>query len=171
MIIAHGGTAGAGDTRYGGTVLFRQNSTADHCQIICEGGSAETASGGSAGFVEDADAASATIIANGGTVSGAFGAVIEFTGGSTGTSTLIANGGIDGGTGGQFRLTALVPGTSPRVELFGNGNVLDRPATIGSVEGDRQIFLGSYDLAIGNNGLSTTFSGVIQDGGSGGTGG
>jgi autotransporter-associated beta strand protein len=44
--------------------------------------------------------------------------------------------------------------------------------TLGSLEGDGSVFLGSRALAIGSKNLSTTFSGVIQDGGSsGGTGG
>jgi autotransporter-associated beta strand protein len=46
--------------------------------------------------------------------------------------------------------------------------------TIGSIEGDGNVFLGSNNLTVGSNNLSTTFSGVIQDGGpfgGGGTGG
>jgi autotransporter-associated beta strand protein len=59
-------------------------------------------------------------------------------------------------------------GTS-RVEVFDNGN-LDisfrvRSVTIGSLEGDGNAFLGAETLTVGSNNLSTTFSGVIQDGG------
>jgi autotransporter-associated beta strand protein len=45
--------------------------------------------------------------------------------------------------------------------------------TIGSIEGDGgNVFLGANNLTVGSNNLSTTFSGVIQDGGqNGGTGG
>jgi len=44
--------------------------------------------------------------------------------------------------------------------------------TIGSIEGDGNVFLGASTLAIGSNNMDTTFSGVIQDGGIvGGTGG
>jgi autotransporter-associated beta strand protein len=44
--------------------------------------------------------------------------------------------------------------------------------TVGSIEGDGDIFLGGSQLAVGRNDLSTTFSGTIQNGGSnGGAGG
>ena len=44
--------------------------------------------------------------------------------------------------------------------------------TIGSIEGEGNVFLGANNLTVGSNNLSTTFSGVIQDGGqNGGTGG
>jgi autotransporter-associated beta strand protein len=46
--------------------------------------------------------------------------------------------------------------------------------TIGSLEGNEfsNVFLGANNLTVGSNNLSTTFSGVIQDGGfEGGTGG
>jgi len=63
-----------------------------------------------------------------------------------------------------------------RVELFGNGN-LDmsfrrRGVTIGSIEGSGLVFLGAFKMSVGSNNASTTFSGLIQDGGgNGGTGG
>jgi autotransporter-associated beta strand protein len=40
--------------------------------------------------------------------------------------------------------------------------------TVGSLEGDGLVFLGSKQLTVGTNNLNTTFSGVIQDGGIGG---
>ena len=40
--------------------------------------------------------------------------------------------------------------------------------TAGSIEGAGTIFLGAKNLAVGGNNLSTTFSGVLQDGGVGG---
>jgi autotransporter-associated beta strand protein len=43
--------------------------------------------------------------------------------------------------------------------------------TVGSIEGDGNVFLGANLLKVGSNNLSTTFSGVIQDGGSGGSSG
>jgi autotransporter-associated beta strand protein len=43
---------------------------------------------------------------------------------------------------------------------------------VGSIEGDGDVFLGANNLTVGANSLSTTFSGVIRDGGgNGGTGG
>jgi autotransporter-associated beta strand protein len=44
--------------------------------------------------------------------------------------------------------------------------------TVGSIEGDGIIFLGANNLTVGTNSLSTTFAGVMQNGGiSGGSGG
>ena len=43
--------------------------------------------------------------------------------------------------------------------------------TIGSIEGNGAVFLGANNLTVGSNNLSTTFSGVIQKGIYGGTGG
>ncbi len=56
------------------------------------------------------------------------------------------------------------------MELFGNGrldiSLLVAPGvTIGSLEGDGNVFLGAKNLTVGSNQLSTNFSGVIQDGG------
>ncbi len=92
-------------------------------------------------------------------------------------ATLIANDGGNGGGGGEIRFLATSSGDTARVEVFGNGNLdislHDAPGvTIGSLEGDGAVFLGANSLTIGSNALATTFSGVIQDGGTGGgTGG
>ena len=44
--------------------------------------------------------------------------------------------------------------------------------TVGSIEGSGNVFLGVNNLIVGSNNTSTTFSGVIQDGGgNGGIGG
>lgn len=56
------------------------------------------------------------------------------------------------------------------MELFGNGKLNisahNRPGiAIGSIEGDGTIFLGANNLKVGRNGLDTTFSGLISDGG------
>ena len=63
------------------------------------------------------------------------------------------------------------------MEVFGNGglDVSGHTApgiTIGSLEGNGFAALGGNNLSVGSNNLSTTFSGVAQDGGiAGGTGG
>jgi autotransporter-associated beta strand protein len=85
---------------------------------------------------------------------------------------------MNGGLGGTISFIQNSTGDTARVEVFGNGN-LDISAhdglqrtTIGSIEGDGNVFLGANKLAVGRNDLSTTFSGVIQDGGqNGGIGG
>ena len=54
--------------------------------------------------------------------------------------------------------------------LFGNGLLDLTPVTIsgmtiGSLAGNGMVLLAGHSLSIGNNNLSTTFSGVIQDSG------
>jgi autotransporter-associated beta strand protein len=117
-----------------------------------------------------------TFTINGGAVSGAHGGRIEFFGNSTAhAATIIANDGL--GEGGRIFFADGARGGKSRVAVFGNGG-LDISAhnpgnvTIGSIEGDGNVFLGARNLTIGSNNLSTTFSGMIQDGGvAGGTGG
>ncbi len=77
----------------------------------------------------------------------------------------------------SFNIALGSTGGTARVEVFGNGNLdisqHDLPGvTTGSIEGSGLVFLGGVNLTVGTNNLSTTFSGLMQDGGfSGGTGG
>jgi len=111
------------------------------------------------------------IINNGGTVRGAGGGRTLFSSNSTaGNATLIANGGTNGGDGGSILFEDFSPGSTARVEVFGNGS-LDLTnhfspgvLTIGWLEGNGLVFLGANNLTIGSNNLSTVFSGVMQDG-------
>jgi hypothetical protein len=88
------------------------------------------------------------------------------------TATLIANGGTNGGEGGAIFFEENSTGGTVRVEVFGNG-ILDVSGhnspgvTIGSIEGEGDVFLGTNNLAVGSINLSTSFFGVIQDGGFG----
>jgi len=79
---------------------------------------------------------------------------------------VIVNGGSNGGTGGQLWMSGpSANGAQPRVEIFGNGTFLAYSTiTIGSLEGDGQVYLRLFHLTIGANDLSTAFSGTIQDG-------
>jgi len=103
--------------------------------------------------------------------------IINFSNSATaGNATLIANNGT-GGIGGAILFSGNSTGGTARVEAFGNGN-LDISAhnapgvAIGSIEGSGIAFLGARNLTVGSNNVSTTFSGVIQDGGTaGGAGG
>src|SRR5882757_3097235 len=103
--------------------------------------------------------------------------IINFSNSATaGNATLIATNGT-GGIGGAILFSGNSTGGTARVEAFGNGN-LDISAhnapgvAIGSIEGTGIAFLGARNLTVGSNNLGTTFSGVIQDGGTaGGAGG
>jgi autotransporter-associated beta strand protein len=97
---------------------------------------------------------------------------------SAAEATLIANGGSGGpDSGGAIYFQQSLSTTGPpdggicRVEVFGNGKLdlsgvyFAPEITIGSLQGDGNVFLGSENLKIGRNNLNEKFSGVIQDGG------
>ena len=96
--------------------------------------------------------------------------------GDAAESTLVANGGPDLPGAGTIRFELSSVGGTARVILSGNGN-LDisnhlGSLTIGSVEGEGEVYLGALDLSTGSNNLSTELAAIVQDGGvGGGTGG
>ena len=144
-ILSRGGIgfdSGSGMTR------FFFNSTAANGTFVNEGSTASGSGGGFTEFYDASTAANGTFIANAGTVSGAGGGLILF---------------FDDSTGGRSQ-----------IKLFGNGSLdvsghTSPGVTIGSIEGEGDVFLGANNLTVGSNNLSTSFSGVIQDGGFGGS--
>jgi autotransporter-associated beta strand protein len=163
-----------------GAVLFFDHSTAANAMVANNGGTVSSTSGGLTEFTGESTAGNATIISNGGTVSGARGGFTIFGANPTaGSATLIANGGVRGGEGGNILFESQAKGGTSRIEVFGNGKLDVSGETppilqVGSIEGDGEVFLGATNLKVGSNNLSTTFSGVIQNGnrfGGGGTGG
>jgi hypothetical protein len=142
----------AGDAG-GGLTEFFNTSTAGSATITNNGG---TNNGGSTGFSNTSSAGNATIVNNDG--------FTEFVNASTAGSATITNE-----SGGTFFLDSSDGGTA-RAITNGNG-VLDISGlttpgiTIGSIEGSGNYFLGSKMLIVGGNNLSTTVSGVVQDGG------
>jgi hypothetical protein len=156
----------------GGFTEFFATSDAGAGTFITNGGAVSGASGGFIGFFNSSTAANGTFTNNGGTSSGTSGGETDFSNSaSAGNATLIANGGLAGGSGGAIFFFGGSSGGTARVEVFGNGkldiNAHNAPGvTVGSIEGDGYVFLGSNQLALGNNSLATTFSGIIQGGGS-----
>jgi autotransporter-associated beta strand protein len=163
-----------------GLVIFEEGTpTAGNATFTNPGGAV---SGGGGGFIifNSGTAGNATFTNNGGAVSGAIPGETLFNPGDAGNATLIGNGGLGGGEGGLIVFSSaggVSTGGTARVEVFGNGNLdisqhTASGLTTGSIEGDGLVFLGANELTVGANDLSTTFSGLIQDGGvSGGTGG
>jgi Passenger-associated-transport-repeat len=155
----------------GGGPIFFATSTAGNGAFTNNGGAASFA-GGFVQFVETSTAGSATFTNNGGTVAGGTGGTTIFTESSSASNAiLIANAGSGVDTGGIIFFFDDSTGDTARVEVFGNGNldlsVHNAPGvTIGSLEGTGNVFLGARNLTVGSNNVSTTFSGVIQDGGS-----
>jgi autotransporter-associated beta strand protein len=175
--IFFGGTAANGTFINNGGLTLLAGNTGANAVFINNGASASGGGGGVTFFSDRSTAGNAIITNNGATVSGAAGGYTLFT--SSGlprstadSATLIANGGTGGGEGGGIFFEGRSTGATARVEVFGNGN-LDISAhetpfhgmTIGSIEGDGDVFLGANNLSVGSNNLSTTFSGVVQDGG------
>jgi autotransporter-associated beta strand protein len=175
--INNGGAASGVTAHGGGTTYFVRTSTAGNGTFI---NNAATASGAESGVAEfgilpddPPSAGNGTFINNGATISGAVGGKTVFFETSTAESaTLIANGGTNGGEGGAIFFEENSTGGTARVEVFGNG-ILDLSGhyfhnslgvTIGSIEGDGDVFLGTNNLTVGSNNLNTAFSGVVHDG-------
>lgn len=162
----------------GGGTFFVGSSSADHAYFTNEGGAAFFA-GGFVQFLESSTAGNAMILNEGSRVGG------EDTGGTTlfaetssaGNAFLQANAGPDAGAGGEIFFLDDSTGGTARVKVLGHGNLdlslHNAPGvTIGSLEGNGNVFLGARNLTVGSNNLGRTFSGIIQDGGlNGGVGG
>ena len=167
-LVNEGGAVGGAS---GGTIEFFNSASADNATITNQAGEVAGALGGMTQFWFVSRAATSTITSEGGSVTDAAGGVTLFRDNSSaGNATLIANGGSNGGGGGSIQFQGKAGGATARIEVFGNGNLdltLHNPGiiTIGSLEGDGQVLLGSHSLSIGANNLSTVFSGVIQDNG------
>lgn len=163
-----------------GRTSFQGSSHGGTATILNHGGTAPGTLGGQTQFSTSSGlgAENATITNNGGSAAGAIGGQTIFSGSNTtaGNATLIANGGTNGGLGGGINFFGNSDGGTARIEVFGNGFMDISPngagVMVGSIEGDGNIFLGARTLSVGSNGLSTDFSGVLQDGGAtAGTGG
>jgi len=183
MFINNGGAASGVAALGGGATFFFGTSTAANGTFINNAAPASGAEGGVTEFGLDffnfsPSAGSGTFINNGATISGAVGGKTVFKNASTAdAATLIANGGTNGGSGGAIFFEEKSTGGTSRVEVFGNGfldisgHLGHAGLRIGSIEGDGNAFLGSNNLTVGSNSVSTIFSGVLRDGGqNGGTG-
>lgn len=173
--IQFSGTSTAGNATFsnnGGLINFGDTSTASTSSFTNDPGAGR---GGSVEFSGSSTAGKSIITNNGSSIDGGGGQTYISNSGSAANATLIANGGTVSGGSIQFSDDSI--GGTARVEVFGNGNLDISPhnapgVTIGSIEGSGLVFLGQNNLAVGSNNLTTTFSGVMQDGGQvAGTGG
>ena len=161
-----------------GLTEFFNTSTAGNAAITNNGSAFSGGFGGSTGFFNTSTAGNATITNNGSAFSGGFGGSTGFFNTSTaGNATIITNGGTGGSPAGRTLFSDSSDGGTARAITNGNGSfdisgLTTAGMEIGSIEGSGNYFLGSKTLSVGGNNLSTTVSGVIQDGGFvGGTGG
>ena len=159
-----------------GFTRFETTSTAGSATINNNGGSVD-GSGGRTGFYDSSTAGSATINNKAGSGVGSGGETFFFNNSNAGNAMIITNGGTGVGSGGRTFFFDSSDGGTARAITNGNGSFDISGLTtagmgIGSIEGSGNYFLGSKTLTVGSNNLTTTVSGVIQDGGTnGGTGG
>jgi autotransporter-associated beta strand protein/T5SS/PEP-CTERM-associated repeat protein len=139
-------------------LMFFNSGTAANAAITNNGGIS---------FLGSSSAGSSTIINSGS------GSLIAFSDTSTaGNATITTNGGAQtlfsgNSNGGNARFITNAGGT---VNFSGtSGPLSNGRITAGSIEGAGTYSIGSNELTVGSNDLSTTLSGSIQDGGAGGS--
>jgi len=165
-----------GGSAIGGTIVISGRSTAANGTFLAYGGMDVDHNGGTIELGSEATGGDGVFTLEGSDFAGANGAQMLISSTSTaGNATLIVDGGKVAGGNLFFQNNAT--GGTARVEVFSNGRLdisgHELPGiTIGSIEGDGLILVGANQLMTGNNNVSTTFSGLLQDGGFyGGSGG
>jgi hypothetical protein len=166
----------SGYASFGGVLDFFGSSTAGESYITNEGAKHEQGNplGALTYFWQTSNAGTATIISDGSMVGGGDGGFTTFSESSTASNaTLIANSGTNGGGGGKIIFQDDSTGGTSRIEVFGDGSLdiieHNLGIIIGSLTGTGNVFLGANKLGVSSNFGSTIFSGVITDGGSGGS--
>jgi hypothetical protein len=167
------GSPGENADTEGGYLEFMDTANASKAAIQVDGGGPGPNSGGMLVF-HDANAGQSKITVYGANGADAAPGVVifgpEFFGedANAGTATIIANGGVNGGTGGQIRFGFDSVGDGARVILKGNGTLdvtthYSYPGvTIGSIEGTGPVINDFVRLSIGSNNLDTRYSGMIM---------
>ena len=174
------------DQTQGGDIDFGEGGDADRGTFEIEGSSVPGAGGGSAIFSAGASAGNGIFTIDADSVSGGYGAFGYFSYDSTGRNAtfIIRGSSVADARGGKLHFADVSDGGACRIKVFGNGSLdiswhMPPGTTVGSIEGDGDIFLGGIDslygadsLIVGSNNLSTVFHGTLNDGGDGGgTGG
>ncbi len=114
---------------FAGGASFADKSKGGGSSITNEGASVSGQAGGATNFYGNSSADQATIICEGGQVAGAAGGLLNFVeGAKTGTGLFIANGGVNGGEGGKIVISTRTGAGSPRVQLHGNGTLVNARA-------------------------------------------
>src|SRR5947208_6745409 len=158
-----------------GIVQFHNSAAADHATVINNGSGFPMSFGGTTVFWDTTSAGNSAITNNCGTVVGGGGVLLLFIDSATAAAATVTCNAGPGGNGASVQFKQDTTGGTARFKLSGNGELQisehNAPGlTTGSIEGNGEVILGSLTLTVGANNLSTTFSGVIQDGDEG-TGG
>ena len=156
-----------------GYIHFVNGSTAASATITTGGGLAAGGLGGLLTFDSNATAGQSVIHNQGALVNGASSGTTYFNGGaSAGQSTIYLEAGVGNGGSAVFQNTS--DGGTARAIIEGSGlnsggldisQITNATINIGSIEGGGIVSLGNKNLTVGGNNLSTTFSGLIRDGG------
>ena len=107
----------------------------------------------------------------GGRGSGAEGGLVDlFNLPNSDQTVVIAEAGKNGGLGGSIMVEEDAVLDQGQFQLYGNGtldlsNATTQTVSIGSLAGNGIVLLAGHTLSIGNNNLSTSFSGLIQESG------
>ncbi len=159
----------------GGSTIFTGFSGAGNGTFISEGAAVSRTGfpAGGALLFGDSSAENGTFTAEGAQINGAEGGRIGFSQRATaGNASLTANDGVAGGAGGSIIFDGHSMGGKARVAIFGNGTLdisrHELGVTVGSIEGNGVAFIGRLQLFVGRNNTNTVFSGIVQDGGTGG---
>jgi autotransporter-associated beta strand protein len=173
------GTCIGGNQEVSSQIDFEGFSSAGEGTFTAIGGSVRGEHGGLILFDGiSATADNATLVINGAMGAGLSRTYLLFTNTSNaGNANITASGGAAGAKGGLIAFQEGSAGGTAAITLHGNAELdVSRHktggVTIGSLSGHGKVFLGKRPLIIGSNNQSTTFAGVIQDGGlTGRTGG
>jgi autotransporter-associated beta strand protein len=156
-----------------GFTIFHGNSTAGSSVVVNNGSFDGIDAGGSTLFLDASTAGEAVIQTFGAGAAGDYGqGSATFAGtSSAGNAFLLAESSYGGTNGGSFIFLDDSTGGTAQVSIPATGSLTianhNPPGiTIGSLESSGLVTLGSNQLSIGSNNLSTTFFGVIQGGGS-----
>ena len=159
-----------------GLIRFYDNSNAGQGTFTIFGRREGETTSGFAEFNDESNAGNSTLILTAGLPGDIVGGSMFLTDhASAGAAVIVLEGGTDGAPGGVIDFFASATAGSARLELLGNSK-MDMSAlgddgsgttgmTAGSVEGSGDFYLGSFNLTVGSNGLSSTFSGTLHDGG------
>ena len=162
-----------GCTPSGGELIFSGTGIDDQSHVLQSFGAGDR---GQIIF-NNASSAGHASIGSGGGIMGLYGSQITFNDSSTAGSAILGAGGGCYGAGGGIVFNDTSTGSTAQVAVY-RGCSLNSPTgslnishhqsgvTIGSIEGDGDVFLGANDLTVGTNNLNTVFSGFIGGSGS-----
>jgi autotransporter-associated beta strand protein len=165
------GNSIGGNQEFQSQIDFEGFSSAGEGTFTTVGGSTSGEQGAFILFDNTATADNATFVINGAMGAGLTGTFLFFSDNTTAANANItANGGVGGSEGGVISFRDQSKGGKASVTLNGNAELDISPhnatgVTIGSLSGTGSVLLGARVLTIGSNNQSTTFSGLIQDGG------